>query len=204
MRVTIEFLREARTAPHAEERLELIVHLLNVLTHVAALSKLLAASGVVAGERAIFCVQAHMVDELRTIGEDLVAAAAVLALEQSCAVDLRSVLPAGAEHGVSLTARQCPNIIRNSAEIELRPGYDLDQPLMVDGGEVLKQLPFKIWREDPIERQEVGAVQERASGFGVNRIIPPQRAVVHLKLRRNLHILDLDYFFDSRFYRLVR
>ena len=106
MHITIKLLRKSFFTFLANERFELIVHLLNMLAHVAALSKLFVASSKRARERSIFSVQAHMVDELGSIGKYVVAVASELALEKSRAADVAVVRPAEAEYGEGLAARE--------------------------------------------------------------------------------------------------
>ena len=57
------------------------MHFLDVLGHVAALTKPFAASRERAVELAISSVQAHMVEKLRPIRQHLVAVTSILALE---------------------------------------------------------------------------------------------------------------------------
>ena len=81
MHITIEFFSKPIITFLANVRLILLVHLLNVLTHVASLPKLHVAFRKRALEGAISSVQAHMVDKLRSIGKHPVAVASILALE---------------------------------------------------------------------------------------------------------------------------
>ena len=103
MRVAIKFLTKPSVALRAFKCFELLVHLLDVLVHVAAQTELHVASSVRALERAIFSVRAHMEEKLRFIRQHLVTVTSVLALEKSSAINLTAALSFEAEHGVGLT-----------------------------------------------------------------------------------------------------
>ena len=66
--ITIELLSKAFITFLANVTSEPLVHLLDVLSHVAALPKFLVASRIRAREGAILSVQAHMVDKPGSIG----------------------------------------------------------------------------------------------------------------------------------------
>ena len=91
VRNTIKLLSKARFTFLANVGSAPLVHLLDVLAHVAPLPKLLVASRIRALEGTIFSVQAHMVDELGSIGKQHVTVASILALENSRAGDVAGV-----------------------------------------------------------------------------------------------------------------
>ena len=91
VRNTIKLLSKARFTFLANVGSAPLVHLLDVLAHVAPLPKLLDASRIRSLEGTIFSVQAHMVDELGSIGKQHVAVASILALENSRAADVAGV-----------------------------------------------------------------------------------------------------------------
>ena len=72
-------------------RLDLIVHFLNVLLDVAALSERFAAALNRAYEWLILRVGTHVVDKFRPVGHDAMAVASKFALEESLA-DLVAVV----------------------------------------------------------------------------------------------------------------
>ena len=65
MHILIRFLRKSFLTFRTNETFKIVVHLLDVLAHVAALPKFLVTSRKRAREGAIFSVQAHMADKLR-------------------------------------------------------------------------------------------------------------------------------------------
>ena len=110
MHITIIFFRKSHFTSLASKIFKLLVNFLDVLAHVAALTKLLVASRKRARERAIFSVPAHVDDKLREIRKQPVAAASILALEKCRAVDVAVIRSAEAEHGEGLTTREHPVI----------------------------------------------------------------------------------------------
>ena len=146
------FFRKSHFTSQANKWFELFVNFLDVLAHVAALTKLLVASRKRARERAIFSVQAHVVDKLRPVRKQLVAVASILALEKCRAVDVTVIQPAEAEHGEGLTAREHLLISWDGAEVEASSAHNPDQPARVDDWKVLNQLTLKATRHDHAER----------------------------------------------------
>ena len=110
MHITIKILSKACFTFLANKRFGLLVHLLDVLAHVAEQPKLLVAPRKRAREGAIFSVQAHMADKLRLIRKHSVAITSILALEKSRAFDVAAVRPTKAENNEVLTARECVKI----------------------------------------------------------------------------------------------
>ena len=106
MHITVIFFRKSHFTSLASKRFELLVNFLDVLPHVAALTKLFVASRKRARERAIFSVQAHVVDKLRPVRKQLMAVASILTLEKCGAVDVAVIQSAEAEHGEILSARE--------------------------------------------------------------------------------------------------
>ena len=85
MLVAIELFRKAYFTMTAFPRLDLIVHFLDVLLDVAALSERFAAAFNRASEWLVLRVGTHVVDKFGPVGHDTMAVASKFALEESLA-----------------------------------------------------------------------------------------------------------------------